>query len=386
MQTATSRLSLAIGFCLALTACGSAAVPASQPASAAAKPASAAASTGASAKPAGSTSVAASTAAKPAASGSAAAASGPKPEKAKLEVAIAAPAGSSYTTLWVSKEAGYFANHGLDVNLNVVSASVATEGLISGQIDLYMGGTAAMAGHLAGSDVIYVAAMVDRSELMLLGKQGITTVEGLKGKGVATTSPGAFGEIAMRKTAKEHGMQVGSDIKMLFHPTPSAAETTFLSSSDAGGLIITPPESLDAKAKGYPVIVDYYQEGLRLIGPGASIIRTFEKQNPNTLKAFLEATLDGIKRSLDDPAYFKSMDAKYGKVSDQKLLDGDFEQGSMVWNKDMTVKPESIQVALDASDDPKAKTAKVADFYDNTLIEQVNKEYASKLFPNDVKG
>jgi hypothetical protein len=40
---------------------------------------------------------------------------------------------------------------------------------------------------------------------------------------------------------------------------------------------------------------------------------------------------------------------------------------------------------LDASADPKARTAKPADFYDNTVIQQVNRDYASKLFPNEVK-
>ncbi len=289
--------------------------------------------------------------------------------------------------MWVSHDAGYFTNHGLDVNLNVVSASVATQGLISGQIDVYMGGTAPMVGHLAGADVIYAAALVDKSELMLIGQKGITTVEGLKGKGVTTTSPGAFGDIAMHKTAKEHGLEVGKDIKLLFHPTPEAALTTFLTQPDsAGGMIITPPQNLDAVNKGYPVIIDYYKEGLRLIGPGTSVMRNFYKQNPTSVKAFLEGLLDGMKRSLDDPAYFKQMDAKYGKVTDQKLLDGDFEEGKKVWNKDMTVNPLAIQVALDASDDPKAKTSKPAEFYDNTVIQQVNREYASKLFPNDVKA
>jgi len=321
--------------------------------------------------------------AKPARSASATA---PALEKAHLEVAIAALAGT-YTPLLVARDAGYFTKHGLDVNINVVSASVGTQGLIAGKVDIYEGGTAAIVGHLAGSDIIYAAATVDKSNLMLIGQKGITTVEGLKGKGVTTTSPGAFGDVAMRKTAKERGLEIGKDIKLLFHPTPEAALTTFLTQpAEAGGMIITPPHNQSALNQGYPLIIDYYKQGLRIIGPGVSLTRDFYTKNPNTVKAYLEAYLDGLKRSLDDPAYEKQLDGKYGQVSDQKLLDFDYEQGLQGWNKDMTVDPVAIQVVLDALDDPKAKAAKPAEFYDNTIIQQVNREYASKLFPGEIRA
>jgi ABC-type nitrate/sulfonate/bicarbonate transport system substrate-binding protein len=174
---------------------------------------------------------------------------------------------------------------------------------------------------------------------------------------------------------------------MLFHPTPAAALTTFLTQPNAaGGIIITPPENLEAVQKGYPVIDDYFKEGLRIVGPGMSLTRDFYTKNPNTVKAFIEGYLDSLKRALDDPAYEKQLDSKYNQTTDATLLDGDYQQGLMVWNKNLTVDPAAIQVVLDATDDPKAKTAKAADFYDNTLIQQVNRDYGSKIFPNDIKA
>ena len=233
-------------FCLAASACGSVAPAASAPAA----QAPAAGSSATSAQPAAAT-------APPSSTGLAGAPQ--RLEKTHLDVAVAAAGGTS-TPEFVAHDAGYFSSHGLDVTISVVSASAATEGLISGQIDIYQGGAAAIAGHLGGADLIYAAAPIDRSSLKLLGQKGITTVEGLAGKAVATTSPGAFGEIAMRKTAKGHGLEVGKDIKLLFHPNPPAALSTFLS-GNAAGLIITPPESIEAQQRGYPVIVDYYQQG-----------------------------------------------------------------------------------------------------------------------------
>ena len=95
------------------------------------------------------------------------------------------------------------------------------------------------------------------------------TFEALKGKAVATTSVGAFGEIAMRKTAKERGLEIGKDIKLLYHKGPPDALTTFMS-GNADGLIVTPPQSEIARTKEYPVIIDYFEQGFRIVGPGTA--------------------------------------------------------------------------------------------------------------------
>ena len=109
------------------------------------------------------------------------------------------------------------------------------------------------------------------------------------------------------------------------------------------------------------------------------------RQNPNALMAYLRGYLDGLKRAFDDPAYAKELNGKYLKITDQALLDEDYEENSQVWNKDLTVDPSAIQNVLDATEDPKAKTAKPDEFYDNSLIQQVNRDYGSKLFPGEVK-
>jgi ABC-type nitrate/sulfonate/bicarbonate transport system substrate-binding protein len=307
----------------------------------------------------------------------------PKPEKARLEVAIAAW-GPTTLPLLVAQEAGYFARHGLTVTITQVSASAAVQGVVSGAIDIYQGGAAAIAATLAGANIIYVAAGVDRSSLVLFGQKGLTAFEMLRGKSVATTSPGAFGEIAMRMTARKYGMEIGRDIKLLYHRSVQEALSTFLV-GNAEGLIITPPATETARKQGYPVIVDYYKDGLKIIGPGTAVTRDFAQKYPNALKAYLRACLDGVKRALDDEEFAKKVDAKYEKISEAQTLSENYQQGMRVWNKDMTVDPAAIRLVLDDSSDPKAKSADPKAFYDNSIIEAVNRDYAVKLFPGAVK-
>jgi ABC-type nitrate/sulfonate/bicarbonate transport system substrate-binding protein len=307
----------------------------------------------------------------------------PKPEKNRLEVAIAAT-GPLYLPIILANEAGYFSKRGVTVNLSVLSATSSAQALLSGQIDIYQGGTATIHANVAGSDLIYIAASVDRSTLVLFGQKGLTQFEQLRGKSVATTSVGAFGEIAMRKSAKERGMEIGKDIKLLYHKGPPDALSTFVV-GNADGLIVTPPQTEMARSKGFPVIIDYFEKGLKIIGPGTGVARFFVQKNPNTLKIFLMGYLDGVKRSLDDPPYAKNVLAQSSKLNDQKLIDESYREGVKVWNKDMTVDPEAIKLVLEQSTVPKAAELDLKRFYDNTLIREVNRDYGSKLFPGQVK-
>jgi len=212
----------------------------------------------------------------------------------------------------------------------------------------------------------------------------LTTFDNLGGKSVATTSVGAFGEIAMRKSAKERGMEIGKNIKLLYHKGPADALSTFLM-GNADGLIVTPPQSEMARGKGFPVIIDYFEKGLKIIGPGTGLARSFMQKNPNTLKIFLMGYLDGVKRCLDDPAYARKILAQSSKITDAKLLDESYQEGVKVWNKDMTVDPEPIKLVLEQSTVPKASGLDPKRFYDNSLIREVNRDYASKLFPGEVR-
>jgi ABC-type nitrate/sulfonate/bicarbonate transport system substrate-binding protein len=313
------------------------------------------------------------------------AAQGPdlKPEKNRLEVAIAAT-GPLYLPVLLANDAGYFGKRGLNVNLTTLSATASAQALLSGQIDIYQGGAATIHANVAGSDLIYVAASVDRSTLILFGQKGLASFDSLRGKSVATTSVGAFGEIAMRKAAKDHGMEIGRDIKLLYHKGPPDALSTFLL-GNADGVIITPPQTEMARSKGYPVLIDFYEKGLKIIGPGTGVARSFAQKNPNTMKVFLMGYLDGVKRSLDDPVYAKKILAQTSKITDPKLIEDSYRDGVKVWNKDMTVDPGAIRLVLEFSNNPKAAELDTKRFYDNSLIQEINRDYASKLFPGQIK-
>jgi ABC-type nitrate/sulfonate/bicarbonate transport system substrate-binding protein len=302
-----------------------------------------------------------------------------RPEVDALNVAVAAT-GSSYLPLQVAVDGGYLQEQGLNVSTSVVSASTAAQALVAGSMDLYQGGATGIAARLGGGDVIYIAAAVDRSTLVLFGQKGITSFPQFRGRPVATTAVGAFGEIALNQTAKEFGMVPGQDFTILFNPGPEAALSAFLSGA-ADGLIVTPPQTLEAESQGYPVVIDYYQRGLRINGPAMTVVREFAQTHPNTVRAYLRGYLAGLKRTLDDRDYALTVNRKYTRSEDPSFLEMDYEIGKRVWNKDMTVERSAVEVVLQNSPLPNARDANPDDFYDNRWIAEVNATYARQLFP-----
>lgn len=306
-----------------------------------------------------------------------------QPEKTKLTLALPADDASA-VPIRIAQDLGYFSKHGIEVDASIVSAAAAAQALASGSVDMYQGGTTPVTADLAGADLIYVAATIDKSTLTLIGAKGITTFEALRGKSVATTSPGAFGEIALRLTAKKYGMEIGKDIKLLYHPHSTASLTTFLS-GQADAFIGPTPYNTVAEGKGYPVIIDYFKEGLRIPGPALSTSRAFYQKNRNAIKAYLMGYLDGLRKTIDDPALAKQTEMKHTQVTDPSVLDSDYQVNLQTWNKDLRIDPKSIQNVLDGLGTPQAAAADVNKFYDNTVADAVTRGYAVKLFPGDMK-
>src|SRR5207248_8323793 len=82
------------------------------------------------------------------------------------------------------------------------------------------------------------------------------------------------------------------------------------------GAITSPPASLRLVEEGYPLVVDYYQRGLKIVGPGMAVTRAFAQTHPHTLQAFLRAYLDATRRVFDDRDYGLAVNGRDSHLRD----------------------------------------------------------------------
>jgi len=102
-------------------------------------------------------------------------------EKLRVAYTVIAP---TQATIWTAKEMGFYAKHGLDVDLVLlVGAPLAVTALVSGETPIvHAGASAVVTSNLQGSGAVLVAGGANRFPYVLFVTDEIKRVEDLRGK------------------------------------------------------------------------------------------------------------------------------------------------------------------------------------------------------------
>ena len=134
--------------------------------------------------------------------------------EAKSYLAYISDSPASASGYWVTKDAGFFKKHGLDVDLIFIDGSSrGIQTLIAGGIPLTSAvGTAVINGKLAGGDIAIINSLINTLPYYVFGKPEIKSPEDLKGRSAAMHIPGTAADFALRLALKGIGLSL-KDIK-----------------------------------------------------------------------------------------------------------------------------------------------------------------------------
>ncbi|MGH7816019.1 MAG: ABC transporter substrate-binding protein, partial [Candidatus Binatia bacterium] len=102
-------------------------------------------------------------------------------EKLRVAYTVISP---TQATVWTAKELGFYAKHGLDVEMVLlVGAPLAVTALVAGETPIvHTGASAVITSNLAGAGTVLVAGSVNRFPYVLFVTDQIKRVEDLRGK------------------------------------------------------------------------------------------------------------------------------------------------------------------------------------------------------------
>ena len=111
-------------------------------------------------------------------------------EKLHVAYTVIAP---TQLNVWTAKDMGYFAKHGLDVDLVLlVGAPLAVAALVGGETPIvHTGASAVITSNLAGSGAVLFAGAANRFPYVLFVTEQIKRVEDLKGKNFGVSRVGS---------------------------------------------------------------------------------------------------------------------------------------------------------------------------------------------------
>src|SRR2546426_7300746 len=280
----------------------------------------------------------------------------------------------SWATAWIAKEAGYFSSEGLDVELIRVGGSTRmVAAMLGGSAPIIQAGaSAALAATAAGSDVVIIGATGTVSPFRLMARPEIKQPSDLKGKKAGITTFGSTSDQVLRIALKQFNLEPNKDVAILSlgaQPEAFAA----LQSGAVHVVALSYPLYPKAAKMGMRELVNFGQLGVEDINGTVITTRSFIAQQRDTALRFLRAFTRGMHRYRTDKEYSKKILAKYGKITDEEIVEGTWQDYAPTLQKSPRPSLKAIQFLIENQFQGKKPLPKPEQFVDISLVDQLEK-------------
>jgi NitT/TauT family transport system substrate-binding protein len=217
----------------------------------------------------------------------------PHAEARKVQVAVATFS-QSVLPLVVAQEKGYYREEDLDVQLILMTASVANMALLGGNVDFISTGGSAIGAILRGAPLRFVFICFNRPMHWLFSRSEVRDVRGLKGKKIGVSSLGGSSHMLILEVLKKHGLDVPRDVTALAIGTTATRYAALVNGAvDATNL--TPPFNFRAPEVGLRELVSFVKEDYLVEPAGGIVIREgLFQSDPALIEKFIRGTLKGL--------------------------------------------------------------------------------------------
>ena len=294
------------------------------------------------------------------------------PNSAALTITVGYPqlSGGSMP-LWVIAKNRLDQRYGVDVKpIYIAGGAILTHSLIAGDVDIALTGGAVVGAILGGADLTYLGIGLSTYAFTVYAKPDAKDINDLRGKVFGVITKGASSDHAAIALFKRYGIRYGQDVKILYF----ARQGDLLASLQKGIVsagVFSSPTTVMAKRLGFKKLVDIasfkYPYPHNAIATRKSLIR----QNPELIKGFLKAYLASIKIIHEQPEFAKKALADFLGTKDPEMIDDSYQSLADLFLKVPYMLEEAIRTVLSFSDNPKAVSANPKDFYDNSLLKEL---------------
>jgi NitT/TauT family transport system substrate-binding protein len=239
------------------------------------------------------------------------------PRDAKTEVLKVAMPSTTQAVLpfTIARDKGYYRAEGLDVELILVSAPIASRALLSGDVTVATVGGAGLPPLLRGSPLKFLFTSYNRPMFWLYAKPEIRDVKGLKNKRVGVSGIGSGPDSLMREMLRLNGLDPNRDVTVL-----SLGVMPMIFSGLQSGVVdaamLSPPVTFKAEEAGFRELVSFPKQDLVEL-QGSVLVRDASLQSdPGQIEKFLRATYKGFLHIKENRTGTIPIIARYLQVSE----------------------------------------------------------------------
>jgi NitT/TauT family transport system substrate-binding protein len=283
---------------------------------------------------------------------------------------------SGYSVMWVAKDAGIFAQNGLDVELLLIQSSpILASAMLSGNIPLaIMGGAAAVTSNLSGSDLVLIGSLRKTSSLsFLVTTKDISRPEQLKEKILGIDRYGGAGDFILRLVLEKLGLNPDKDVTIR-QVGQSPLRLAALQAGIIQGTTLSAEDKVAADKLGLPLLLDVRKLGVEFLGADIVATRRMIKTDEATVRRFMKALVEGIRYYKTHKVETMQTMVRYMKVKDTALIEAGYEFNVQEYQRKPYPSVGGIQVSLEqiSQTNPKAKNVNVERFFDARFVRELD--------------
>ena len=278
------------------------------------------------------------------------------------------------SNVWVAREMGLFNKYGLEVEpILFRGGQVATQALVSGDPPIVNIGTVVQAT-IQGHNVVLVAAVETKYDLIIFSRTGITQLEQLKGKRIGITGFNSATHYASIILARHLNAELKDFILI-----PAGLDTERIASVQSGVIdatyLATSAAPL-ARRVGLTEHISIGDLGVEVQGNGFATSRAYIASNRDVVKSALKGFVEAIYFVYANKKDTQRVFAKYMRTNNPEVLEDSYNG----YIKSIPKKPyptlKGIQFMLDvlAPTLPNAKNFKPEQFVDLSFLQELEKE------------
>ncbi|MET0690027.1 MAG: ABC transporter substrate-binding protein, partial [Candidatus Binatia bacterium] len=176
------------------------------------------------------------------------------------------------------------------------------------------------------------------------------------------------------------GMVPGKDVQVT-HLQGMPDIITALTQGRIDAAVVSAPTTLKLRQAGFKELVDVAARNVPMIHAGLATTRDFIKNNPEKVRRYVQAYIEGTKIARTDPETAKQIIGKYTKTDNKEDLDETYNTYAKVWEQAPYVSVAGMQTLLNFAVNPSGKTAKPEQFIDNSFVTELEKSgFIEKLY------
>ena len=216
----------------------------------------------------------------------------------------------------IARDKGYYRAEGVDVELILMSAPIASRALLSGDVLVATVGGAGLPPLLRGSPFKFLFTTYNRAMFWLYAKPEIRDVKSLKGKRVGVSGIGSGPDSLLREVLRLNGLDPNRDVTVL---SLGVMPQIFsgLQSGIVDAAMLSPPVTFKAQEGGFRELVAFPKQDLVEL-QGSVLVRDASLQSdPVQMEKFLRGTYKGFLHIKDNRAATIPFIARYLQVNDK---------------------------------------------------------------------